>query len=255
MGSRWGGKWHRPLLRRPPLQRRPRRRRPASRAAPVGRGERVADTKRPGQGAPVPRPPPEKRHGREPGAPNGPRSGKAGRLQTPPGPPCRGSTSRRRLPPHSSMISGVGSPERFAELLTGLTTGRKRTSILYFYSASSNKTETNSIQSPLDAIQLEISRPDVLSRVSRTMSTVIGLNSLSSHFAKHEPNHVPCQARSRHLPLAFLFLVLVSWEMLGLLGPILSSFGADSCTGVPWSVHQAREHQPLPITNVRSLGQ
>jgi len=132
---------------------------------------------------------------------------------------------------------------------------KKDVHYFYFYSASSNKTETNSIQSPLDAIQLEISRPDVLSRVSRTMPTVIGLNSLSSHFAKHEPNHVPCQARSRHLPLAFLFPVLVSWEMLRLLGPVLSSFGADSCTGVPWSVHQAREHQPLPITNVRSLGQ
>jgi len=195
--SCWGGKWLRPLLRRPPLQRRPRRRRPASRVAPVGRGERVSDTKRPGQGAPGPRPPPEKRQGpqtapeaarrgdfepekrlgREPGAPNGPRSGKEERLQTPPGPPCRGSTAHRRAPPHSSAIYGVGSLERFAELLAGLTTGRKRTSSFYFYSTNSNKTETDSIQSPLDEIQLEISLPDVLSRASRTMSSVIGLKS------------------------------------------------------------------------------
>jgi len=156
VGSRSGGKWHRPLLRRLPLQRRPRRRRPASRAAPVGRGERLTQKKRPGQGAPGPRPPPEKRHGREPGAPNGPRSGKAGRLQTPPGPSRRGWTARRGAPPHSSTISGVGSPERFAEIIAGLTTGRKRTSSFYFYSANSNKTETDSIQSPLDEIQLEI---------------------------------------------------------------------------------------------------
>ena len=120
---------------------------------------------------------PEKRLGREPGAPNGPRSGKEGRLQTPSGPPCRGSTARRRAPPHSSTICGVGSLERFAELLAGLTTGRRRTSSLYFCSTNSNKKETDSIQSPLNEIQLEISLPDVLSRASRTMSSVLGLKS------------------------------------------------------------------------------
>ena len=58
---------------------------------------------------------------------------------------------------------------------------------------------------------------------------------------------MPCQARSGPLPHVFLLAVIVSWEIIRLLGPVLSSFVADSCTDVPWCVHQACEHQTLPI--------